>query len=123
MTYRVNRVIILVDGDTIFVVYDCCEPGRFGFYNYSQQDVFYSDFTYELVVDFNFEQAEICAGDTAYITFLEQCGANNNLDQTDVLQWDFGDGTTEIKTTPKLSNVKHSHVYQTDGNYTVILIA
>ena len=123
VTYTVNRAIILVDGDTIFDVYDCFEPGRFGFYNYSQQDVFYSDFTYELFVDFNFEQAEICAGDTAYITFLEQCGANNNLDQFDELQWDFGDGTTEINTTPTLANVNPSHVYQTGGNYTVRLIA
>lgn len=123
VTYTVNRAIILVDNDTIFDIYDCFEPGRFGFYNYSQKDVYYSDFTYELFADFTVETEEICAGDTAQFTFLEQCGVNNNLDQFEELSWDFGDGATETITTPTLANVNPSHVYSTGGNYTVRLIA
>ncbi|MCF8464269.1 MAG: PKD domain-containing protein [Flavobacteriales bacterium] len=122
VTYTVNRAIILVDGDTIFDIYDCFEPGRFGFYNYSQQDVYYSDFTYELFADFTINEPEICAGDTAHFTFLEQCGNFNNLGQFSELKWNYGDNTTETFTNLSLANVNPTHVYQSGGNYTVQLI-
>lgn len=123
VVYTTNRAVILVDNDTIFDVYDCFEPGRFGFYNYSQKDVYYSDFTYELFTDFTVETPEICAGDTAQFTFLEMCGNNNNLNQFEELEWDFGDGTTRTLAPPTLTNVNQEHVYATGGNYTVRLIA
>ncbi len=123
VTYTVNRAIILVDGDTIFDINDCFEPGRFGFYNYSQRSVTYSDFTYELFADFIVEDEQVCAGDTAHFTFLEQCGNFNNLDQFSELDWDFGDGSTETITDIQFSNVNPSHVYENGGNYTIRLIA
>lgn len=123
VTYTINRAIILVDGDTIFDVVDCFEPGRFGFYNYSQEQVYYSDFTYELFVDFQIDNDQVCAGDTAHFTFLEQCGNSNNLNQFDELQWNFGDGTSETITNINLSNVNPTHIYQNGGKYTVELIA
>lgn len=123
VTYTVNRAVILVDGDTIFDINDCFEPGRFGFYNYSQQSVTYTDFTYELFADFTVENQEVCAGDTAHFTFLEQCGNFNNLSQFDELQWNFGDGTTETVSNINLSNVNPTHVYQTGGNFNIQLIA
>lgn len=123
VTYTVNRAIILVDGDTIFDIYDCFEPGRFGFYNYSQRQVIYSDFTYELFADFTVEEPQICAGDTAHFTFLEQCGNFNNLNQFAELEWDFGDGNTETFTNLTLANVNPTHIYQSGGNYQVQLIA
>lgn len=123
VTYTVNRAIILVDGDTIFDVNDCFEPGRFGFYNYSQQSVTYSDFTYELFSDFEIEEPQVCAGDTAHFTFLEQCGNFNNLDQFAELQWNYGDGNTETFTNLTLANVNPTHIYQSGGTYQVQLIA
>lgn len=123
VTYTVNRAIILVDGDTIFDVYDCFEPGRFGFYNYSQRDVYYSDFTYELFADFKLEEPQVCAGDTAHLTFLEQCGNSTNLDQFDELQWNFGDGTSETISNLTQANANPRHVYSTGGTYTIQLIA
>ncbi len=123
VTYTVNRAIILVDGDTIFDIEDCFEPGRFGFYNYSQQNVTYADFTYELFADFDLEEPEVCAGDTAHLTFLEQCGNSNNLSQFDELQWDFGDGNTFINDNVNLSNVNPWHIYENGGNYTIRLVA
>lgn len=122
VTYTTSRAIIVVDGDTIFDIYDCFEPGRFGFYNYSQKDVFYSDFTYELFADFTIVDNEVCAGDTAYFTFLEQCGANNNLNQFEELRWDYGDGTIETILNPTVATANPKHIYQTEGNYTVKLI-
>ena len=123
VTYTVNRAIILVDGDTIFDVYDCFEPGRFGFYNYSQTEVFYSDFTYELFADFTVDTDQICAGDTAHFTFVEQCGNFNNLGQFSELKWNFGDNTTQTITNITTANANPSHVYQAGGNYTIQLIA
>ena len=123
VTYTVNRAVILVDGDTIFDIYDCFEPGRFGFYNYSQQDVYYSDFTYELFADFTVEDEQVCAGDTAHFTFIEQCGNFNNLGQFSELKWNFGDNTSQTFTNITLANANPTHVYQTGGNYTVQLIA
>ena len=123
VTYTVNRAVILVDGDTVFDVYDCFEPGRFGFYNYSQKSVTYSDFTYELFADFTVEEPIVCAGDTAHFTFLEQCGNSNNLSQFSELIWDFGDGNSETVTNVTLANVNPFHIYQTGGNYNVRLIA
>ncbi|MCB9192219.1 MAG: PKD domain-containing protein [Flavobacteriales bacterium] len=123
VTYTVNRAIILVDGDTIFDVYDCFEPGRFGFYNYSQREVIYSDFTYELFADFVVEEPQICALDTAHFTFLEQCGNSNNLAQFAELQWNYGDGNTETFTNLTLNNVNPTHIYQSGGIYQVQLIA
>jgi gliding motility-associated-like protein len=123
VVYTVNRAIILVDGDTIFDVVDCFEPGRFGFYNYSQRQVTYADFTYELFADFVVETPEICAGDTAQFTFLEQCGNFNNLSQFDELHWDYGDGTSEVVSSINMTNVNPEHIYQSGGNYTVRLIA
>ena len=123
VTYTVNRAVILVDGDTIFDIYDCFEPGRFGFYNYSQKEVIYSDFTYELFADFIVEEQQICAGDTAHLNFLEQCGNFNNLDQFSELQWDFGDGNTEIISNITLANVNPTHVYEDGGVYNIELVA
>jgi len=122
VTYTVNRAVILVDGDTIFDINDCFEPGRFGFYNYSQQDVYYSDFTYELFADFTVEDAEVCSGDTAHFTFIEQCGNFNNLGHFSEVSWNYGDNTTETFTNITLANANPTHVYQTGGNYTVQLI-
>jgi len=123
VTYTVNRAVILVDGDTIFDIYDCFEPGRFGFYNYSQQDVYYSDFTYELFADFTVEDQQVCVGDTAHFTFLEQCGNFNNLNQFDELEWNFGDGNSEVISNVTLANVNPTHIYNAGGNYNVQLIA
>lgn len=123
VVYTVNRAVILVDGDTIFDVDDCFEAGRFGFYNYSQKNVTYADFVYELFADFTVEDPEVCAGDTAHFTFLEQCGNFNNLSQFDELHWDFGDGNTLINSNLTLANVNPRHIYQSGGNYMVQLVA
>lgn len=123
VTYTIGRAIIMVDGDTIFDVYDCFEPGRFGFYNYSQRNVYYSDFTYELFTDFTIVEQEICTGDSAHITFLETCGGFNNFEQFDELQWDYGDGESEVFDNVDLSNVNPVHQYTTPGTYDIRLIA
>lgn len=121
--YTTTRAVIIVDSDTIFDLPGCYEPGRFGFYNYSQPDVYYSDFTYELFTSFNLESERVCVGDSARFIFYEPCGPFNLLSQFDELQWDFGDGTTFVNSDINTSNVNPAHLYQAAGNYTVRLIA
>ncbi|MCF8257068.1 MAG: PKD domain-containing protein [Flavobacteriales bacterium] len=121
--YTTTRAVIIVDSDTIFDIPGCYEPGRFGFYNYSQPDVYYSDFTYELFTNFNLESQRVCTGDSARMVFYEPCGAFNILSQFDELQWDFGDGTGLVVNGLTSSNANPAHLYQNAGNYTVRLIA
>lgn len=45
LTYKTNQIKIAIDGQTIFDVSGDFQPGRFGFYNYSQPAVLYSSFT------------------------------------------------------------------------------
>ncbi len=45
LLYQTDRIKIDVDGKTIFDVSGEFQPGRFGFYNYSQSNVRYSGFT------------------------------------------------------------------------------
>lgn len=121
--YTTTRAVIIVDSDTIFDIPGCYEPGRFGFYNYSQPDVYYSNFTYELFTNFNLENDRVCVGDTARMLFYEPCGQFNLLTQFSELRWDFGDGTTLVNNSITTSNVNPSHVYTNPGTYNVRLIA
>ena len=124
LIYTLSRAIMIVDGDTIFDHTDCFQPGRFGFYNYSQQNVVYSQFTYELFVDYEVLTPQVCQGDTAFFQFYEECGGSSNLGQFDELQWNFGDGSpTVVNSAPTIANVNPSYVYQSRGVYSVQLIA
>ncbi len=121
--YTTTRAVIIVDNDTIFDLPGCYEPGRFGFYNYSQPDVYYSNFTYELFTNFNLENQRVCAGDTARMIFYEPCGQFDLLTQFSELQWDFGDGTTLVNDNITSANANPAHVYANAGSYTIRLIA
>lgn len=117
LTY--TRAIIYVDGVMVFDQQDCFHPGRFGFYNYSQQDCYYSNFQYDLYVDFNVPQ-QICLGDSVDIKFVNQC-ANGVLNSYQSVTWNFGDGTTITNNNPTFANVNVQHVYTQPGNYTISL--
>lgn len=121
--YTTTRVVIIVDNDTVFEHYDCFEPGRFGFYNYSQPQVTYSDFTYELFTSFELENPRVCINEPANFIFYEPCGISNSLDQFNEHRWDFGDGTTLVNENITVANVNPSHQYTAPGTYTVRLIA
>lgn len=49
LTYTTARIFI--DGVLKFEEQNCFKPGRFGFYCISQQDVYYSNFQYDLFID------------------------------------------------------------------------
>ncbi|OJV26248.1 MAG: hypothetical protein BGO32_02245 [Bacteroidetes bacterium 37-13] len=119
LTY--TRAIIYVDGNLIFDVTDCFKPGRFGFYNYSQKNCTYSNFKYDLFIDFFVDQAgRKCLGDSVSFEFVSPC-YQASLSQYQSLHWDFGDGTTLTNNSPTFANANVKHRYATAGNYTAVL--
>ena len=59
LTYTSKEITIAINSDTIFQETGCYEPGKFGFYNLSQDQVIYSNFSYELVADFDRRRSEL----------------------------------------------------------------
>jgi gliding motility-associated-like protein len=119
LTY--TRAVIYVDGNLIFDVTDCFKPGRFGFYNKSQQDCYYSNFQYDLYVDYFVTNAgKHCLGDTVRFEFVSPC-FQASLAQYQSLRWDFGDGTVITNNNPTFANANVKHKYNAAGNYTATL--
>lgn len=116
LIYTYSRIMIKIDNDTIFNVIGCFEPGRFGFYNYSQPNVIYSNFTYELIYDFIVPPTVTCLGDTSFFTSLSDTCPAALLDTSIISwNWDFGDGNTSAST----NGVNY---YQNAGVFSVTLI-
>ncbi|MCW5908575.1 MAG: gliding motility-associated C-terminal domain-containing protein [Chitinophagales bacterium] len=117
LTY--TTVTIVVDGVQTFQWTDCFKPGRFGFYNYSQKDCYYSNFQYDLYVDFDFTP-QMCTGTSASFEFVNPC-INANLSQYQSLQWNFGDGTIVTVNNPTFLTANKTHSYSSPGTYNVTL--
>jgi gliding motility-associated-like protein len=119
LTY--TRAMIYVDGVLVFDHADCYKPGRFGFYNYSQKDCTYDNFSYDLFIDYFVTNAgKKCKGDTTTFEFVSPC-SNASLAQYQSLSWDFGDGTTLVNNNPTFTNANAKHVYNTAGTFTTTL--
>ncbi len=111
VVFTLTNIIVIVDSDTVFKHSGCFEPGRFGFYNYSQKNVTYSDFDYKLKADFSVLTPVICLDDSA--KFLSVCGViPANIATWD---WDFGDGTTSNLHNP-------AHKFNTPGTHNIKLV-
>lgn len=121
LTYTTARIFI--DGVLKFEEQNCFKPGRFGFYCISQQDVYYSNFQYDLFIDFSFVNDKICLGDTAKIQFVNPCITDASaLSQYQSARWDFGDGSPPIIiNNPTIATVNQAHLYTQPGNYNVSL--
>jgi gliding motility-associated-like protein len=117
IVYTPTRIIVWIDNVLTFDVTGCFEPGRIGFYNYSQEAAVYSNFTYELYIDFQIESQDVCIGDTAFFTLADTaCFAGNSLTNIDTFYWDLGDGTLSGDTNPW-------HLYTVADTFNVSLIA
>ncbi|MEL6848243.1 MAG: gliding motility-associated C-terminal domain-containing protein, partial [Bacteroidota bacterium] len=103
LIYTATNATIMIDGDTIFDQPGCYERGRFGFYNYSQADVVYSNFSYSLVNNFDILTPLSCPGDTAYFVFQDiSCGGSVGSSNSNIASWnwDFDDGNTATVPNP-----------------------
>ena len=122
-TYTSARTVIVIDGgvysnDTIIDFGGCFNSGRFGFYNFSQADVTYSDFTYKLTADYDLITPNICVTDSGEFVSIDltssQC--NGAVVENNIVNWawDMGDGTTSTQ-----ENMIHK--YDSSGTYDVVL--
>lgn len=120
LTY--NRATIYVNGGLVFDHIDCYKPGRFGFYNLSQDQVVYSNFQYDIYIDFLAENdGRVCVGQDYELQFVNPCNVVS-LAQYQNITWDFGDGTPLlVNNNPTFSNANAIHAYQNAGTYTVTL--
>lgn len=118
-----TRATIYIDGNMVFDVEDCFQPGYFGFYNRSQPNCYYRNFQYDLFIDFVVETPTVCPGDPAEFTFYNSGCTQSGFDfsQYASLTWDFGDNTTVVNNNPTAQNVNPTHIYTAPGNYTVSL--
>src|SRR5690606_13270431 len=105
LTYTSSVIIIEIEGDTIFNVPGCYEPGRFGFYNLSQDQSVYSNFTYELIADFDMSVNDACVNETVNFDAVNNfCQAGSYVSPITGWSWDLGDGTTIVDT-----NITHQY--------------
>ncbi|MDB5283484.1 MAG: hypothetical protein JWO06_2559, partial [Bacteroidota bacterium] len=121
LTY--TRAVIYVDGVPTFDWHDCYKPGRFGFYNYSQKDCYYSNFQYSLYVNFTLSSVQTCLGNSVDLNFVNNtCTTSNSLNQYASLTWNFGDGTPPVTVNnPTLLTANATHTYAAAGVYTATL--
>ncbi len=112
-----DRVQIFMDGNLIIDRGDCFNVGKFGFYNFSQENVRYSDFTYEIFTDFEAPE-QVCVGSSFQPSvFGGDCGVNNEEAAASLISnwfWQFGDGNYSFQSTP-------THAYENPGIYNVTL--
>ncbi|MFT6728034.1 MAG: gliding motility-associated-like protein [Litorivivens sp.] len=107
--FKVNNVVIL---DRV----DCFEPGRFGFYNFSQSGSIYSDFEYEILPDFALP-TEVCLNESVNLQMLDaNCSTESDLSNSIISSWswDFGDSQTSFELNP-------THEYATAGQFPITL--
>lgn len=114
LKYTSDSIVIWIDGTRIFEEDGCFEPGKFGFYNFSQSFVTYSNFSYTMEYDFDVSDTLICIGDTSFFEIASGC--NNQIPQSINFSWDFGDGNGDAGTSP-------FHIYSAPGSYQVEMIS
>lgn len=114
-----TKAIIYVDGALVFEHDDCYQPGRFGFYNLSQEDCYYSNFQYDLYIDFELPEKS-CLGEQIAVNFTSPC-AFADLSTYQTMVWDFGDGTVITNNNPTFANANVTHTYNQPGTYNVSL--
>ena len=119
LLYTPTRTTILINNDTIFDVPGCYEPGRFGFYNYSLENVTYSDFSYRLISNFEveFNDYDQCEDVPFNFVFTDSTCAGGTSVTSNIASWawDFGDGTSSTQPNPP-------HVFDTAGTYAIQLL-
>ena len=115
LKYTAWNVTIWIDGVEVINFDDCYRPGRFGFYNSSQNFVIYSDFSYQYIADFDVVNPDICVNDTGKFEIgFNSCPYSGFYPKGTTFDWDFDDGEIGEGRSEK-------HKYTASGNYDVVL--
>ncbi len=108
--YYSSNITLSIDGNVVLNIDGCFNPGKFGFFNSSQANVTYSNFTSTPKADFTYDN-NVCLGTPINTNIF--CNTIPNPYQQII--WDFGDGTI-------VNNVINAtHTYQSSGTYNIKL--
>ena len=116
--YTSSRILIKINGVAVVDVSGCFEPGKFGFYNFSQGGVDYSNFSYRSVTDFSIANDSICFDNNLTQGNVDLdlfCYGNSVSNPYNVIRWEMGDGTT------LMNSSTFSHSYTAPGVYNIEL--
>ncbi|MCB0535324.1 MAG: PKD domain-containing protein [Saprospiraceae bacterium] len=115
LLYTASKIVVKINDMVVLERKGCFEPGRFGFYAYSQPEVSFSNFSYTHVVDFSTESDTLCEDESVNFRHFNRCGQTLDATSVNSIEWDFGDGTV-VK-----NAYQPSHTYQSAGSYLVTL--
>ena len=116
--YTSSRIVVKIGNDTLVDYSGCFEPGKFGFYNYSQGGVDYSNFSYRSVSDFSIANDSICVGGSIVqddVNLDLFCYDNSVTSPYSTIRWEMGDGTTFNDST------EFAYSYNSAGTYNIEL--
>ena len=115
--YTSSNITVYLDQVMIFDVDGCFDPGKIGFYNWSQPDVTYSDFTYQFIGNIDMADDTLCIGDQMEVAVYEgpKCGSNSYYPEGTIFGWDARDGSLYEQN-------KVNHTYANAGTYEVQLV-
>lgn len=126
LTYARDKVEILIDGTLIFAMtpedagVDAFEPGRFGFYNYSQPNVRYANFEettvrFDTLFSDSFEQEELGLNYTAFEKWDVTAGTVDMIQTSEGYGVDL-DGSTQMagELTTKAAFMLEPGVYEVE---------
>lgn len=109
MTFRVDDVLI-------FDKLDCFEPGRFGFYNFSQAGTVFYDFEYEVIPQFT-SPLDACLNESVNFQLLDNtCNPGGTLQNNVISQWEWDFGDDEIS-----YEINPTHEFTEPGQYAATL--
>jgi gliding motility-associated-like protein len=111
-----TSIKVYVDDVLLFDVDRCNQPGRIGFYTYSQHNVTFSNFYYQSSADIFPSADQICDGDTLFASITDP-SCPDYVPAIESWQWNWGDGTSTA------NQAEAFHVYPSAGAYTMELIA
>ena len=114
ITLLYNRTIVKIDGQTILDKQACFDPGRFGFYSFSQEGVRFDGFETVLIPDFELPE-EVCRNEPVQFHYTDANCNNEDVLVNNIVsqvQWDFNDGGTSNFLNP-------THEFSEPGGYLV----
>lgn len=116
LIYTYNKVKISIDGELIFEMDGCFDPGLFGLYSFNQNAVVYRDISIQQYYQINIdnEQDLYCEGESIGFHFIDTNCADlppNTVSS----EWNFGDGSAFSE------DLNPQHTFIEPGDYTVEL--
>lgn len=114
LIYTYNKIKISIDGDLIFEMDGCFDPGLFGLYSFKQNAVVYQNISIEQYYHINIDQDELCEGESIGFYFIDS-DCTELPPNTVSFEWNFGDNSGLSQ------DLSPQHTFMEPGDYTIEL--